>query len=71
MVFKRKTVAIDKERRPSCNDKGVNPTIGYNTCNLLGLIMIEKNIKKNIYTCKTESFAVQQKLAQHCKSTII
>ena len=29
---------------------------------------MEKNIKKNVYICIT---AVQQKLTQHCKSTIL
>ena len=32
----------------------------------------EKNMKKNIYICITESYlAIQQKLTQYCKSTIL
>ena len=32
---------------------------------------MEKNIKKNEHMCTTESLAVQQKLAQRCKSTTL
>ena len=28
-------------------------------------------MKKNVYICVTESVAVQQKLTEHCKSTIL
>ena len=32
---------------------------------------MEKNTKKNVYMCITESLAAQPKLTQHCKLTIL
>ena len=31
---------------------------------------MEENTKKNVYMCILGHFAVQQKLTEHCKSTI-
>ena len=52
-----------------------NKVLLYSTGNYVQCPVINHNgkecKKKNVYVCITESFAVQQRLAHHCKSTIL
>ena len=51
-----------------------NDILLYNTGNYIQSFVMEhdggKCEKKNVYICITGSFAVHQKLTEHCKSTI-
>ena len=52
----------------------INKVLLYSTGNYIQYPVInhnEKNIKKNVCVCTTESLCLQQKLTQHCKSTIL
>ena len=57
-----------------CTEWINNKVLFYSTGNYIQYSVInhmEKNIKKNVYTSKCNHFAIEKKLAQYCKSTIL
>ena len=62
---------LEREQRKIKISKEVLPFSTGIISSLLGQTMMEENVRKGMYVCVWLShFAVQQKLAQHCKSTV-